>query len=76
MQSVMSATDTPGHRDVCMYIVQGLSATDPHLRWWISIRTMPKDVGMPLFFLLVLVTAPHMSLRRDNTTPISKNGIA
>ena len=34
----------------------------------ISICTMPKDVGMPLY--LVLVTAPHMSVLGDNTTPI------
>ena len=42
-QSVMSATDTLGHWDV-----RGLSATDPHLGQWISIRTMPKVVGMRL----------------------------
>ena len=42
-QSVMSATDTLGHQDVC-----GLSAIDPHPRKWISVYTMPKDVGMPL----------------------------
>ena len=51
---------TVGHRDVC-----GLSATDPCLRQWISFRTMPKYVGMPLW--LVLVTTPHMSVRGDNT---------
>ena len=39
----MSAADMLGHRDVC-----DLSAIDLRLRWWISIRTMPKDVGMPL----------------------------
>ena len=50
-QSVMSVSDRLGHQDV-----GGLSATDPHLRLWISIRTMPKDVGMLL--QLVLVTAP------------------
>ena len=33
-----------------------LSATDT-LGWWISIRNMPKDVGMPLY--PVLVTAPR-----------------
>ena len=42
-QSVMSATDMLGHRDV-----RGLSAIDPHLRQWISLRTKPKDVDMPL----------------------------
>ena len=40
-QSVMSATDTLGHRDV-----HGLSVTDPCPRYWISIGTIPKDVGM------------------------------
>ena len=71
MQSVMSAADTQGHRDVP---VPGLSAIDPLPRQWISVRTMPKDVGMPLY--LVLVTAPHMYVRGDNTTPISNDGIA
>ena len=42
-QSVISATDTLGHRDV-----HGLSAIDPRPRLWICICTMPKDVGMPL----------------------------
>ena len=42
-QSVMSAIDTLGHWDV-----SGLSATDPHLRQWISIHSMPKYVGMRL----------------------------
>ena len=42
-QSVMSATDTLGPRDV-----RGLSAIDPHPRQWISVCTMPKDVGMLL----------------------------
>ena len=42
-QSVLSATDTLGHRDV-----RGLSAIDPRGRQWISVRTMPRDVGMPL----------------------------
>ena len=42
-QSVMSATDTLGHRDV-----HGLSAIDPRPRQWICVCTMPKDVGMPL----------------------------
>ena len=42
-QSVMSATDTLGHQDVC-----GLSATDPCQRQWICVPTMPKDVGIPL----------------------------
>ena len=42
-QSVMSATDTLGYRDV-----HGLSATGPRPRQWISVQTMPKDVGMPL----------------------------
>ena len=41
-QSVMSATDMLGYWDVC-----GLSAIDPRPRQWISICTMPKDVGMP-----------------------------
>ena len=35
VQSVMSATDMLGYRDVL-----GLSATDPCLRQWISIRTI------------------------------------
>ena len=42
-QSVISATDTLGHRDV-----HGLSAIDPRPRQWICVCTMPKDVGMPL----------------------------
>ena len=42
-QSVLSATDTLGYRDV-----HGLSATDPHRRQWISVGTMPNDVGVPL----------------------------
>ena len=42
-QSVTSATETLGHRDV-----HGLYAIDPHPRLWISIRIMPKDDGMPL----------------------------
>ena len=42
VQSVMSATNTLEHRDV-----HGLSATDPRLRQWICVSTMPKDVGMP-----------------------------
>ena len=42
-QSVLSATDTLGYQDV-----HGLSATDPHWRQWISVGTMPKDVGVPL----------------------------
>ena len=68
MQSLMSATDTLGHQDV-----RGLSAIDPHRRQWISV-TMCKDVGMSL--KPVLVTTPHMSVRGDNTTPISNDGIA
>ena len=43
VKSVMSATDTPGHQDV-----HGLYVVDPHPRQWISIRTIPKDVGMLL----------------------------
>ena len=65
----MSASDMLGHRDV-----RGLSAIDPCPRQWISVCTMPKDVGMPLY--PVLVTAPHMSVSGDNTTPISYDGIA
>ena len=45
MQSVMSAADTLGFWDV-----SGLSATDPPLRQWIYVRSLPKDVrdvGMP-----------------------------
>ena len=42
-QSVMSATDTLGHRDVC-----GLSATDPCPGQWINVLAMPKDIGMAL----------------------------
>ena len=41
-QSVLSATDKLGHPDV-----RGLSATDPRPGQWISVCTMPKDVGMP-----------------------------
>ena len=67
MQSLMSATDTLGHQDV-----RGLSAIDPHRRQWISV-TMCKDVGMSL--KPVLVTTPHMSVRGDNTTPISNGGV-
>ena len=65
----MSDTDRLGHRDL-----RGLSAIDPHLKQWISVITMPKDAGIPL--KQVLVTAPHMSVRGDNTTPISNDGIA
>ena len=68
-QSVMSATDKLGHQDV-----HGLSAIDPRPRQWISVRTKPKDVGMP--FKPVLVTAPHMSMRGDKRAPISNDGIA
>ena len=64
-QSVMSATDTLGYQ-----AVRGLSATDPHPRQWISVRTLPKDVGM--LFLPVLVTAPHMFVPGDNTIPITE----
>ena len=65
----MSATDTLGHRDV-----RSLSATDPRPRQWIYVRTMPKNVGMPS--KPVLVTAPRMSVRGDNTTPIRNDGVA
>ena len=41
--SVMSATDTLEYWDVII-----LSATDPRMRQWNSVHTMPKDVGMPL----------------------------
>ena len=41
-QSAMSATDSLGRWDG-----RGLSATDPCHRQWISISTMPNDVGMP-----------------------------
>ena len=41
--NVTVATDKLGHRDV-----RGLSAIDPRPRQWICVRTMPKDVGMPL----------------------------
>ena len=41
-QSVMSATDMLGHQDV-----RGLSATDPRLRQWICVCTIPKEVGIP-----------------------------
>ena len=68
-QSVMSATDMLGHRDVC-----GMSATDPHWRQWISVRTMPKDVSMP--FWTVLVIAPHITVCGDNTKPISTDCVA
>ena len=37
------APDTQGYQDV-----RGLSATDPHLRHWISVCTMPEDVFMLL----------------------------
>ena len=69
MQSVMSAIDTIGHQDVL-----GLSATDPRPRQWICIHTMPKDVGMLSYS--VLVTVPHMPVRGDNTLPISNDGVA
>ena len=42
-QSVMSATDTLGYRDV-----RHLSVTDPSRKQWISVCTMPKDVSMQL----------------------------
>ena len=41
----MSTTDMPGYADVQ---VHGLSAADPCPRQWISIRTMPKGIGIPL----------------------------
>ena len=65
----MSATETLGHRDV-----GGLSAIDYRLRQWICVCTKPKDVGMPL--LPVVGNRPHMSVRGDNTMPISNDGIA
>ena len=65
----MSSTDMLGHWDV-----PGLSATKPRPRQWICIPTMPKDVGM--LSLPVLVTAPYMSVRGDNTTPLSNDSIA
>ena len=68
-QSVMSATDKLGHWDI-----RGLSAIDPRQRQQISVCTKPKDVGMPL--KQVLVITPHMSVRGDNTTPISNDGKA
>ena len=42
-QSVMSATDTLGYQDV-----RGLSASDSCPRQWIGVRTMLKDVCMPI----------------------------
>ena len=39
----MSATVKLGHRDV-----SSLFATDPCMRQWISVCTMPKHVGMPV----------------------------
>ena len=39
----MSTTDMPGYADV-----HGLSAADPCPRQWISVRTMPKGIGIPL----------------------------
>ena len=65
----MSSTVMLGHWDV-----PGLSATKPRPRQWICIPTMPKDVGM--LSLPVLVTAPYMSVRGDNTTPFSNDSIA
>ena len=59
-QSVMSATDMVGHRDV-----HGLSGIDPCSRQWISVHTKPKYVGIPS--QLVFVTTPHMSVCGDNT---------
>ena len=38
-QSVMSVSDMLGHWDI---YVDGFSATDPRLRQWISVCTMPK----------------------------------
>ena len=35
----------------------------------VTVRTMPNDVGMSLY--LMLVTSPHMTVRGDNTTPTS-----
>ena len=67
--SVMSAADTLGHRDV-----HGLSATDSCPRQWISVCTMPKDIGM--LSKPVLVTAPYMSMQGDNTTHISNDSVA
>ena len=54
VQSIMSATDTLGHRDFRPHYAQGC--------WHVIIT----GVG----------TAPHMSVRGDNTTPISNDGVA
>ena len=67
----MSASDMLGYRDVC-----GLSTTHPCPRQWISVRTMPNDVGMSLY--LMLVTSPHMTVRGDITVQhllVHKDGI-
>ena len=66
----MSATDMLGHQDVC-----GLSAIDPHQRQCISVRAIPKDVGM-LLEPVVETPPPHLSVHGNSTTPTSNHGIA
>ena len=44
MQSVMSATDTLGHRDV-----RGLSATDPRPRQWITKCTYLNSANQQVY---------------------------
>ena len=55
-----------------------MSATDMLGYWDVrpsSRQWMPKDVGMPSQLVLV-TTPPPMSVRGDNTTPISNDGVA
>ena len=54
--------------------VCGLSATSPHPKPRIIVCTMSKDIGMPSKPVLV-GNHPHMSVREDNTTPISNDGV-
>ena len=58
-QSVMSATDMPGHRDVC-----GLSATDLCPSQWICVGTKPKGCWNAV---ITGVGNPNVSVRGDKT---------
>ena len=53
--------------------MHGLSVTDPFPRQWIRVCPMHKDVSM---LLLAVVVTSHMSVRGDNKTTISNDGVA
>ena len=60
--------------------VSYLHARTSGCTWLVCHRSSSKAVDLPphyaLVCWLVLVTAPHMSMCLDNTTPISNDGIA